>query len=444
MPVRAFVAFVAISLLPACASAPRPAPFHAQNATWGTYQHSADRNAVFDNYAIPRDWTYNVKAKVNSGMALVGNTLLFTTFAHNLVALDVRDGHQLWRATVPNIAMSTPIVAGNLVYIGTGKSGMLPRTLPVKLRYWRTRIWGVPAGDEMDAFDLRTGAKRWSYHTVGEDMPSPVYDAGRLIFANGDGHTYALNADTGQLVWSTDVHAISTMSSAVSTGRTIVIGVCADGMRDSTSIGLDASTGKILWKSDYGHCDATPAYADGKVFVSDVLPGDTDLQGRPTVAALDPKTGKPFWAYVSAAQGLWSIVGSDEAAVAGTYANGTFFQSLPFTDEVVAFDASSGRVRWSFHTSGPAKMSPVVKDGRVLIGDTAGLLYTLDARSGKLLEMREFKEPFTTSPPIIAGNRLLIINGTAVHAIPITGRPQLKEPVGWAIASSPGPTSNKQ
>ena len=57
------------------------------------YQHSPDRNAVFPNYSIPKDWSYDVKANVNSGLTLVGDTLLFTTFSHRLVALDVRDGH---------------------------------------------------------------------------------------------------------------------------------------------------------------------------------------------------------------------------------------------------------------------------------------------------------------------------------------------------------------
>lgn len=444
MFVRALIIAAAAALLPACAGAPHDAPLRSENASWTTYQHSSDRNAVFDNYSISHDWSFDSRAKINSGFALVGNTLLFTTFARELVAVDVRNGRELWHAQLPNIAMSTPIVAGNLVYVGTGKSGDLPRNLYVKLRFHHRRIWGVPRGDEIDAFDLHSGVKRWSYHTIGEDMPSPVYDRGRLLFANGDSHAYALRADTGKLLWTTDIGGISTMSSAVMAGNAVILGVCSDGMRDSTSVALDAATGKFLWRSQYGHCDSAPAYANGRVFVSDVLPGDTWLQGRPIVAALDPKTGRTLWAYVAATQGIWSIVGSDEAAVAGTYAKGSYFQALPFTDDVIAFDASSGRVRWTFHTAGPAKMSPVVKDGRVHIGDTAGLLYTLDARTGRLLEMREFKEPFTVSPPIIAGNKLLVVNGTSVHAIPLTGRPDIGEPVGWAIAATAPPTAARR
>jgi outer membrane protein assembly factor BamB len=121
--------------------------------------------------------------------------------------------------------------------------------------------------------------------------------------------------------------------------------------------------------------------------------------------------------------GLWSVVGSDEAAIAGTYANGTYYQPAPFTDELIAFDAATGNIRWRFHTSGPIKMSPVIAGRRLYVGDTVGLLYTLDARTGKVLELRAFKKPFTTSPPVVAGNTLIIANETTVDALPLSGTP---------------------
>lgn len=429
-------ALAAVTPLFGCATAAGPkTPLRTEHASWAMYQHSPDRNAVFDKYAIPRDWSYDAAANINSGLALVGNTLLFTTFAHQLVALDVRTGRELWHAKVTNIAMSTPIVAGNTVYIGTGQNGLLRRTLLQKLQFRGKDVWGVPAGDEIAAFDLNTGAPRWTFRTVGEDMPSAVYDRGRLIFANGDWHAYALRADTGKPIWSTDIGGASTMASALVAQNVAIVAVCSS-VTDSESIALDPSTGKILWRSQYGHCDASPAYANGKIFVSDTLPGDSRLQKRTTVAALNVKTGKPAWVYQATVQGLWSIVGSDEEAIGGTYALGTYYQSAQLDDQIVAFDANTGKIRWRFHTSGPAKMSPVITNGRVYVGDTAGMFYTLDARNGNLLEIREFKHPFTTSPPIIAGTKIIVVNGTSVHAIPLSGRPDIPERVGWGLTQA--------
>lgn len=408
-----------------------------QSAAWATYQHSPDRNAVFGGYNIPRDWSYDNAGNINSGLALTGNTLLFTTFAQKLVALDVRDGHELWHATLPNITMSTPIVAGNMVFVGTGKSGVLARNFVQRIQFSGKDVWGVPNGDEIAAFDLRTGAPRWTFKTVGEDMPSALYDRGRLIFANGDFHAYALNAGNGKQLWSTDTGGMTTMSNALMAGNVIVVGVCApySGGVATESVGLDPASGKVLWRSEYGHCDGSPSYGNGKVFVNDVLPGDMALRKTTVIAALDARTGKTLWMYSGKEHGLWSIVGSDQVAVAGTFADDTYFQAAPLDDEVLAFDANTGKIRWRFHTAGPAKMSPIIVKGRVYIGDVAGMLYTLDAQSGKLLEIREFKKAFTVSPPIAAGDKLLVANGTSVYAIPLSGRPHISERVGWGIVS---------
>lgn len=428
---RVCALLAAAAMLSGCAaSSASDAPLRAQNASWATYQYSPGRNAVFAGYSIARPWSYDAKAKINSGLALVGNTLLFTAFSNKLVALDANTGRQLWTAAVSNVAMSTPIVAGNTVYVGTGKNGELNKNLLQRLRFAGKDVWGVPQGDEVAAFDLHTGQRRWTYRTVGEDMPSAVYDRGRLIFANGDWHAYALRADTGKQLWSTDVGGVSTMSSAVMAGRNVVLGVCTDGINKSSAVALDPVTGKIVWRSPYGHCDSAPAYGDGKVFVSSVEPAKQKYVGRTVVAAIDANTGRTLWSYRSPTPGLWSIVASDESAIAGTYVNGTYYQAAPLNRKLFAFDGATGKIRWSFDTAGPVKMSPVIAGGRLYVGDTVGVLYTLDAKTGALLELRPFKKPFTTSPPILAGNSLFVVNGTSVYALPLSGEVRFADNAG--------------
>ena len=185
------------------------------------------------------------------------------------------------------------------------------------------------------------------------------------------------------------------------------------------AIALDVSTGKILWRAPYGQCDAAPAYADGRVFVASAE-HHAKLLMSTRVAALDPHNGKPLWVY-RGGLGRLSLIGSNEEAIAGTYASGMYFQAEPFTNDIISLDPAKGKVRWRFQTSGPVKMSPVIMEGRLYVGDTVGLLYTLDAKNGRLLELRAFKKPFTTSPPIIVGSKLLIVNDTSVYALPLSG-----------------------
>ena len=64
-------------------------------------------------------------------------------------------------------------------------------------------------------------------------------------------------------------------------------------------------------------------------------------------------------------------------------------------------------------------MSPIINRGRLYVGDIAGILYVIDASNGALLTSRLFAEPFTTSPPVVIGNVVIVANDTHVYAIPI-------------------------
>jgi outer membrane protein assembly factor BamB len=410
--------------LTACASGqgrqPLDAPLRPIGAAWGMYQFAPTHNAVFARPGFRVHWSFNTHAKINGGLALVGNTLILDTFGKEVLALDARSGKPLWRTGgLRNIVMSTPVVADGLVFVGTGgNESMNFGWNPLRhLEYLGKAVWGIPGGDEVVALDLKNGTPRWRFPTVGEDMPSPVYDRGRLIFAGGDWHAYALDANSGKELWRRDIGGVSTMASATMAQGRVLVAACAKGIVESNMIALDPDTGRVLWQTPYGHCDAAPAYADGKIFTADVEPGGLKYVGRTVVAAVDPKNGKALWTYRAPSVGVWTTVGSDEAAIAGTYDRGTYYQPAPLSNEIMAFDASSGKVRWAFHTSGPVKMSPLIKHNHLYVGDTAGVFYDIDRTSGRLLRATPFKKPFATSPPIIVGDTMFLVNDTTVYAI---------------------------
>ena len=417
--------FLGAGVLAACAShtavAPAP-PSRASASDWTMYQFAPHHNAVFDRPGFRRSWVFDSKNKINGGLAIVGNTLILDTFGKEVIALDADTGKPIWRTQLHNIVMSTPVVVNGLVYVGSGSSDTLTHqaNMLLRMKYHGKTVWGVPGGDEVAALDLKTGALRWRFRTIGEDMPSPVYDNGRIVFANGDWHAYALRADNGAQLWQSDTGGISTMASAMPVGKAVLVATCTDGIRNSNMLALDPVTGKVLWQTPYGHCDATPTYADGKIFTSDVEPGPIKYVGRTIVAAVNPETGKPIWTYRAPSDGMWTTLGSDEAAIAGTYAGGVYYQAAPLDDQLIAFDGKTGKIRWSLRTAGPVKMSPVVRDGRVYVGDTVGMFYVLDSRTGKPIRISPYKKPFTTSPPVIIGDTLFIVNGESVNAVPLT------------------------
>jgi outer membrane protein assembly factor BamB len=86
---------------------------------------------------------------------------------------------------------------------------------------------------------------------------------------------------------------------------------------------------------------------------------------------------------------------------------------------VVALDERTGKELWTVHTSANVKMSPVVKGEVVYFGDTAGIFYRVDRKTGSILHTTSYLQPFSTSPPVIVGDTVFIANGQVVVAVPI-------------------------
>lgn len=403
----------AVCLLAASIALPGAAP-----ATWPMYQYRPDHNAVLDGGGAYQ-WSRNVGAKNNGGLAVVGNTLYVETFAPSVLALDRRSGTVLWRTPMPNKVMTTPIVVDGLVIVGTGKDNTLYKTSD-KL------VWGVPGGDEVAALNAKTGHVVWTYHTVGEDMPSPALAAigtrKAIVFANGDNHVRALDVRTGKLLWSTPLAGVSTMASAAAQGGVVYVlaGTSADMHIPDHVYAVRASDGHILWKAPYGNADGSPVVADGVVAVEDGpnLGGPPDRNAMNDVFALDAQTGRLLWTKGSA-RGYFTLVSSNEQAIAGLIDGGVLFDSLEAPRRFAAFDLKTGNVLWSIPTTAPVKMSAVAFNRRVYFGDTAGVFYTVRESDGRVLSRKRFPKPFTPSSPVIVGHTLYISNYDTIHAIRI-------------------------
>jgi outer membrane protein assembly factor BamB len=381
-------------------------------AAWQMYQAVASHNAVFARPGFRATWVAQLGDRINGGLAVVGDTVYADSFDQRLYALNLTTGDILWRARTNNVLMSTPIVDDGLVVVGSGHNGFLDADDSAQ-------VWGRATGDDVIAFDLQ-GRKQWSFHTIGEDMPSAATDGKILAFANGDLHAYGLQLSNGHELWQTALSGIDTMSSATLAGNRLFIGLCHNMPHFQETIALDIRSGRTLWKNPNGSCDASPAVDKGVVFVDgndEGVTGPYEPGGRDIVAAIDERTGRTIWTHVSSA-GPYSIVASGEHAIAGTAVNGVLYQSIVNQDRVIAFDERTGRVLWTVRTVGPVKMSPVVVDQRVIFGDTTGILYSVERRNGVLRHTTSFKDPFSTSPPVIVGETLLIANGRYIFAIP--------------------------
>lgn len=313
--------------------------------------------------------------------------------------------------------MSTPLVTKDgLVIVGSGRDGFL------KPDDAASQTWGRPEGDDVYAFDARDGKLVWKFHTEGQDMPSPALSGDTIVFGNGDAHAYALDVHSSQVRWKTDLPGVVTMASMTIHAGKAFVGSCHNAPYSCETRALEVKTGRTMWTNPNGGSDCTPTVDRGLVFINtttaETEPFNTG--GSVTVVAIDERNGKTKWTH-RFEHAPFTYVASSERQIAGTAEGGVLYQSISNLQRVVAFDERTGNIRWTAHTSANVKMSPVVKDGRVYFGDTAGVLYSVDKSTGHILHTTSFLQPFSVSSPVIDGETLIIADGNMVVAMPLEG-----------------------
>jgi outer membrane protein assembly factor BamB len=165
----------------------------------------------------------------------------------------------------------------------------------------------------------------------------------------------------------------------------VFIGSCA-----GTFYAFDKQTGQRRWSYDI-HKDGDQTSFHGNPLVTDdsIIIG-TDGQGAGHVYAFERATGKVRWKY-AVARGIPGNFG----ATTDILRSGANAYVLTIGDELICLDIKTGQQVWSFQSSFARdkfawSRRPAVAAGRVFFGGVDGVLYALDAKSGKELWKRDF------------------------------------------------------
>jgi outer membrane protein assembly factor BamB len=217
--------------------------------------------------------------------------------------------------------------------------------------------------------------RQWAFEARALLEFPPVIADGRLYFANIRGRLFAVDAETGKLVWRKDLGYTSAASPAVGDGVVYHPLMNRRGREPGPSTGLlvalDAETGRELWRFRTGAVESSPLLLDGTLYF-----GTFDNR----IYALDARTKRVRWRYETGAP-----VKGGPAFWRGTIYAGSY------DGKVYALDARSGKLRWSSGSqggllgAGTFYASPALAYGRVYIGNTDGKVYAFGARSGNLL-----------------------------------------------------------
>ena len=254
--------------------------------------------------------------------------------------------------------------------------------------------WGVDAANTR--FQPRPGLKasdtprlklKWAFGLPGSTSAysQPTVASGRVFVGADTGYVYALDAKTGCVHWS--FMAKASVRNAVVIGRIATGGkprwAAFFGDLRANAYAVDARTGQLIWTSKVddhvtGRITASPALYQGKLFVpisswessSAKTPDYPCCTFQGNVTGLDANTGKRLWKryvfderpkpirknskgvqlYAPAGSAIWNTPTVDpkhRAVYFGTGDASTF--PAPATgDAVMAVSMDTGKVLWSY------------------------------------------------------------------------------------------------
>ena len=267
----------------------------------------------------------------------------------------------------------------------------------------------------VNATTVTSLTKDWEIDNLIGVTGTPVVARGTAYFGDWKGAVWAVDADTGTKVWTTQLGGSFVGAPSV-TRDAVFVSVGAMLYR------LDRATGAQEWsaKTDdhpQAQINASPVVVDGLVLqgtasFENILRKDA-YTFRGSIGAYDAKTGALRWKFYTtpanarsgAGAGVWSTPAVDRKR--GLLFVGTG-QSLtpptaPLTDSILAIDYKTGKLKWSRQFTYPDVFSaghPEGKDadvgaspnlwtsnGRDLVGagDKGGTFHALDRDTGKVV-----------------------------------------------------------
>jgi len=290
--------------------------------------------------------------------------------------VDLQNGEIKKRIKLQNGNFSSPVVAGDLLFQGTGDGSF-------------------------SAFDCHDWKAKWQIGKKGYrfDGASPAVADGTIYFGGAEdinqpsmtlkGSVHAVDALTGTEKWTLTIKGIPT-STAVADG------VIYFGDDDRHLFAVNAKDGQEIWKFTASGNIRTPTIMDGRAFFSD-QGGNlyaVDLKNGQEIwkAAKKNKVGSPLAGYnnmiyysgrENSLHAVYAFTGQEKwifrtkkPCLAPVVANGVIYVAS-FDNMLLAIDAEGGQERWKYKTPHPPYSYPVVGNGVIYYLDEEGVMYAL-------------------------------------------------------------------
>lgn len=345
----------------------------------------------------------------NSGLArikavpIVADGKVFVMGAAlDVTAVDAKTGAPLWTRSV--MAEYTEPNRSLTRFLGISeKPAPLRDGFGGGIAYDGGRLFVTTGFGELFALNADTGEVIWRVQSAVAFSNAPTMRAGRLYVASQDSRLQAYSAEDGVLLWD---------HSAINEGATIMGATSAAvneqavvaGFNSGEVVALSPVNGQVAWQSSLTSrgTQVTPLSQLNAIVGRPVIDRDriyvTSHGGR--TAAIDLRSGERIWtADIGSIETPWTI--------------GDFVLLISLEGELVALSREQGRVRWM--TNLPAfedpddregrinYAGPILAGGRIILASSDGRVLSLNPGDGALTETVTIDEPVNVAPVVADG-----------------------------------------
>ena len=330
----------------------------------------------------------------------------------------------LWKLPMPALSGSTPIIWGNRIFLSVADP--LPDTgEKPSLHLWcvdRTKgtiLWQKPLG----------GGNRMQ-RKQNQSSPSPVTDGTGVWVMTGTGILKGFSLD-GKELWARDIQADHGRfglnwgygSSPLLHGDSLYVQVLHGMRTDDPSylLRIDKATGKTTWRVERP-TNAIQESPDSYTMPAVAKVGNAEelvITGGDVVTGHDFATGKELWRV----EGLNPQNNPNYRIVASPVVHGDLILAPTRVRPMLAIkaggrgDVTKTHVLWSFD-NGPDVPSPVTDGTYVYSVTDNGVVYCLEAKTGKEIYGRQRLRPGTYSGSfVLADGKLYVTNEDGVTSV---------------------------
>lgn len=327
----------------------------------------------------------------------------------------------VWKTPITGIALSSPIVWDNRIYLTTSVPMAPPKGENFRTPHqWKLMSFDIATGKMVWETTAHEGVPHMDRHPVSSYANSTPATDGRYVVALFGTDVFAcFERASGKLLWKKDINQDGVDPRSGHFGSSpVIVGDLAilQNDRDEKSSYVAAynlKDGAEVWKRDHneGQAQSTPAVA-----WTNGPGGRTPLlvvAGPKSLRAVNAQTGKDVWSMNVDAQFTVAMptVADDLVIFGGWGRNKPVYAVRTDSSGVLSPQASAeGGVLWKTERGGTEIPTPLVAGGLVYILGGNGVLSAYDLRDGRQIYQQRAGSGEYYASPVISGDKIYIMN----------------------------------